>query len=153
MTSETKIDDSFPAMQFHIEGYCDFRLARNEYEGGILVYIREDIPPELIPMKNCSIEAFFIELNLRRKKWLRCCTYNLYRNFIFDHVSNTGKNLDILELKQLANDEHTFLIGNFNVEFQNHFLNEFCDLYNLNTLIKELTCFKNTKNPTCVDLM
>ena len=99
MTSETKIDDSFPAMQFHIEGYCDFRLARNEYEGGILVYIREDIPPELIPMKNCSIEAFFIELNLRRKKWLRCCTYNLYRNFISDHVSNTGKNLDILELK------------------------------------------------------
>ena len=37
MISETKIDDSFPTMPFHIEGYCVFRLDRNEYGGGILV--------------------------------------------------------------------------------------------------------------------
>ena len=74
MISETKIDNSFPTMQFHIEGYCAFRLDRNKYGGGVLVYVREDIPSKLIPMKNCSIEAFFIELNSRRKKWLLCCT-------------------------------------------------------------------------------
>ena len=33
--SKTKIDNSFPKMQFHIEGYCIYRLDRNEYEGGI----------------------------------------------------------------------------------------------------------------------
>ena len=91
MISETKIDNCFPTMQFHIKGHCVFRLDRNEYGGGTLV-MRYDIPSKLIPMKSCSIGAFFIELNLRRKKWLTCCTYNPHRNFISDHVSNTGKN-------------------------------------------------------------
>ena len=69
MISETKIDNSFPTMQFHIEGYCIYRLDRNEYGGGILVYVREDIPSRFIPMPSSSIESFFIELNLRCKKW------------------------------------------------------------------------------------
>ena len=64
MISETKVDNSFPTMQFHIEGYCICRLDWNEYGGGILVYVREDIPSGLIPMQSCSIEGFFIELNL-----------------------------------------------------------------------------------------
>ena len=68
MISETKTDNSFPTMQFHIEGYCIYRLDRHEYGGGILVYVREDIPSKLIPMQSSSIEGFFIELNLRCKK-------------------------------------------------------------------------------------
>ena len=59
---------TFPTIQFHIEGYCVFRLDRNEYGGGILVHMREDIPSKLIPMKNYSIEAFVKKLNLRGKK-------------------------------------------------------------------------------------
>ena len=51
MISETKIDNSFPTMQFHIEGYCIYRLDRNKYGGGILVYVREDIPSKFIPSK------------------------------------------------------------------------------------------------------
>ena len=45
--SETKIDDSFPARQFVIDGYtAPYRLDRNS--GGILVYAREDISSKLI---------------------------------------------------------------------------------------------------------
>ena len=68
MISETKIDNYFPIMQFHIEGYCIYRLDRNEYECGILVYVREDISSKLIPTQSSSIEGFSIELNLRCKK-------------------------------------------------------------------------------------
>ena len=32
-------------------------------------------------------------------------------------------------------------------------ISEFCDLYNLRSLIKEPTCYKNTNNPTCIDLL
>ena len=61
MISETKLDDSFPSMQFLIEGYGPRdRLDRNSHEGGILVYVREDILCKLIPMKNCTIEGFFL---------------------------------------------------------------------------------------------
>ena len=48
MISETKLDDSFPSMQFLIEGYGPpYRLDRNSHGGGILVYVREDIPCKL----------------------------------------------------------------------------------------------------------
>ena len=43
LISETKIDSSFPTAQFEI-GYTAFRLDRNSNGGGILVYVREDIP-------------------------------------------------------------------------------------------------------------
>ena len=55
MISETKVDNSFPTMQFHIERYCMYRLDRNEYGGGILVYEREDIPSKFILMQSSSI--------------------------------------------------------------------------------------------------
>ena len=44
MITETKLDDSFPASQFLIQGFCTpFRLDRNENGGGILLYIRSYI--------------------------------------------------------------------------------------------------------------
>ena len=44
LVSETKIDSSFPTGQFKIEGYTTYRLDRNSNGGGILLYVREDIP-------------------------------------------------------------------------------------------------------------
>ena len=49
MTFETKLDSSFPNGQFQIDGYsvpCGFD--KNVNRGGILVFIREDIPTKLI---------------------------------------------------------------------------------------------------------
>ena len=43
--SETKLDESFPTNQFKIEGYkCPYRKDRNKSGGGVLIYVREDIP-------------------------------------------------------------------------------------------------------------
>ena len=41
LTSETKIDSSFPTAQFHIDGYIIYRRDRNENGGGLLLYIRD----------------------------------------------------------------------------------------------------------------
>ena len=42
---ETKLDATFPESQFDIEGYsAPYRLDRNRNGGGILIYVREDIP-------------------------------------------------------------------------------------------------------------
>ena len=65
--SETKIDSSFPTVQFQIEGYTTYRLDRNANGGGILLYIREDIPSTLLN-SDMSIESFSIEINIRKKK-------------------------------------------------------------------------------------
>ena len=96
MITETKLDDSFPTMQFNIERYHTFRLDRNQYGVGILLYVRDDIPTKFIPIKNSTIEGFFIELNLRKKKWLLCCTYNANRSFISVYLSTIWNNINLL---------------------------------------------------------
>ena len=64
MISETKLDSSFPNGQFQIHGYSEpYRFDRNANGGGILVFIREDIPSKLVESQ-MKIEGFFIELNI-----------------------------------------------------------------------------------------
>ena len=68
LISETKIDSSFPSAQFHLEGYgTPYRLDRNANGGGILLYIREDIPSKLLNT-DLSIEGFFVEIRLTKKE-------------------------------------------------------------------------------------
>ena len=73
--SETKLDDSIPAGQFKIPNYASlFRLDQNQNGGGILVFVREDIPVKFLSSEEKPIAAFFFELNLDKKKWLVCCS-------------------------------------------------------------------------------
>ena len=96
MISETKLDSSFPKGQFQIHGYSEpYRFDRNGNGGGILVFIREDIPSKLVESQ-MKIEGFFIELNLRRKKWLLCCSYNPKYSQISHHLKEIAKDLDVL---------------------------------------------------------
>lgn len=84
-TSETKLDDSFPPVQFHIS---PFRLHGNAYGGSILVFAREDIP-----RKNSSIEKFHCIWN--EKKWSGCCSYNPHRIYMLHYLSSIGSSLDL----------------------------------------------------------
>ena len=76
MISETKLHPSFPTGQFHTHGFSEpYRFDRNSSGGGILLYIREYIPSKLISTK-MTILGFFVEINLRKKRWLLCCSYD-----------------------------------------------------------------------------
>ena len=49
MISETKLDETFPAAQILLQSFCmSCRLDRNRIGGGIMLYIREDIPSRLV---------------------------------------------------------------------------------------------------------
>ena len=91
MISETKIDDTFPVGQFCIEGFCTPRLDRNSKGGGILLYVREDIPSNLIAVDINPIESFYVELNLRNNKWLINCSYNPHKSLIANHLDAVSK--------------------------------------------------------------
>ena len=55
MVSETKIDMSFPTSQFVIQGFAaPFRLDRTNTGGGILVYVRDDVPSKLLNISYVS---------------------------------------------------------------------------------------------------
>ena len=76
MTTETKLHDSFPTMQVNIEGYFTFRLDGNEYGDGVLLYVRDEIPSKLNPMRDSKHWRFFHKIAFEKKKWLLHCTYN-----------------------------------------------------------------------------
>ena len=47
--SETKLDDSFPTVQFSLNGFSEpNRLDRNSNRGWILLYVRDYIPSPLL---------------------------------------------------------------------------------------------------------
>ena len=82
LTSETKLYDSFPSAPFKIEGFTTpYRYDRNDKGGGLLLYIREDIPSRLLQCKSqCNIESLSVEINLRKRKWFLNYSHDPHRN-------------------------------------------------------------------------
>ena len=150
--SETKLDSSFPELQFYIEGFSQpYRRDRNSNGGGLLVYIREDIPSKVLTGYTIpdNTEGMFIEINLRKKKILLFCGYNPKKGLISEFTNSVGRGIDSYSSKY----ENLLLIGDFNSEPTEPAMDEFCELYNLTNLVKEPTCFKNPNNPSLIDLM
>ena len=155
LISETKIDPSFLTEQFKIEGFSTpYRLDRKifgAFGGGLLLYVREDIPSKLLKLCpiNENFECFFIEINLYKKKWLICGNYNPKTSMISNHLHELSKCLD----SYLPRYDNVILMGDFNAEPSLSSMNNFCELYNLKNLVKEPTCFKNPENPKMIDLI
>ena len=117
--------------QFQIKGFSDpFRVDRNTLGGGILFYARKDIAVKLLSVENLPTECFFIEINLRKRKWLVCCSYNPHRGNIKDHLNTISANLDLYSSKY----EYIIVIKDFNVEVNDKFMSNFCESYNLSIL-------------------
>ena len=78
IVTENKLDSTFPTSQFVINGYSEpYRFDRNRNGGGVLIYIREDMPSKLLADKlRHDIEGIFAVLNLRKKKWLLFGSYH-----------------------------------------------------------------------------
>ena len=150
--SETKIDDSFHTNQFMIDGYSSpFREDRNSHGGGLLIYIREDIPCKRLKTPNISsdIEGIFIELNLNNNKWLLMGGYNPNNERTTYFFNQISKAIDMY----LKDYENIILIGDFNTTIAETTTSDFCQMYNLQNLINEPTCYKNPKNPSSIDMI
>ena len=150
MLSETKLDASFLEGRFFIKAfYSPFRFDLNRNGGGIKFYVREDIPAKLLSHDFPSAESFFIEINLYKKKWLINCSYNPHKSNIGKHLDIISRSLDALSTKY----ENIVLLGDFNACVDDKVLQTFCKFYYLHSLTKQPTCFKNHKNPSCIDII
>ena len=146
-----KLNDTFPDSQFQIDGFLPpYRKDRNDKGGGLLLYVREHIPTRKINVEfSPSIEAFVIEIKLKKKKWLLICSSNPYKSMIEDHLKSISMQFDEFHKKY----EYFIIIGDFNSEIREDAMKNFCCLYNLKSLIHKLTCFKNPNHPSCIDLI
>ena len=151
LISETKLDESFPSSQFSIPGFSTpYRLDRTGRGGGIMLYVREDVPSKRIHSDlSANLECFFVEFNLYKKKWLICSTYNPCESMISNHLDILRKCFD----KFLTKYENFIIMGDFNSEPKNDALKEFFNLFDFKNLVKEPTCYKNPENHRLIDLI
>ena len=90
LISEKKLDASFTSSQFILDGFTPpHRLDIMQHRGGIMLFIREDIPSKLLHADTSisGIENLLVEINLCSKKWLISSSYNPHLNSIQNHLA------------------------------------------------------------------
>ena len=149
--TETKVDDTFPVSQFHIDGFSKpCRLGRNRNGGGVIIHAREDIPGIILTKHvfPTDIEALFIELNFGKCKWLLSGIYHppsQSDQYFFDGLDNA--------LDEYSNYGNILLVGDFDAQIGQTCLDTFLHQHELKNVKKEPTCYKNSENPSCIDFI
>ena len=102
--------------------------------------LRKVSPPSA--SKSLPVEGFYVELNLCKKKWLVCCSYNPEKSKIKDCLQTLSVNLDICS----PSYDNYIVSGAFNVENDNNDMKDFGCNYNLRSLDSVSTRYKNPGN-------
>ena len=141
IVTETKLNSTFPHSQFIIDGYSEpYRFDRNRNGDGVLIYIREDIPKKLLAdHKLPHVTTIFVELNLRKRKWLLFESYHppsQSDEYFFHQIK---KGLDMYSKFY----ERYMLIGDFNAEESEPCLSQFLFEMTAKDIAKEPTCYKS----------
>ena len=147
--TETKLDDTFPVSQFHIDGFSKpYRLDRDRNGGGVIIYVRVDIPSKIFTkhVLPTDIEALFIELNFRKCKWLL--------SGIYHPPSQSDKYFLYTSLDVYSSYENILLVGDSNAQIgEKTCLDTFLYQHELKNVNKEPTRYKNSENPSCIDFI
>ena len=102
-----------------------------------------------MPLISGNIECLFLEITISKNKWLLIGTYNPNKSLITKHLSS----LELSLARYVTSYDNVIILGDLNSEIGEDALDDFCNFYNLKSLIKTLTCFKSTENPSCIDLI
>ena len=150
--TESKLDDSFTNSQFHRDGFKLYRNDRNKNGGGIMFYVRSDIPHRIRNELNCNtefVESLIVETHWKNEKWLLIVIYNPHKR----HENELIEYLYKLYEKEVGNYNEIICTGDLNIELSledNRFKYDIIDAFNLYNVISSPTCFK-TNNGTLLD--
>ena len=115
--TETKLDDTFLTSQLLVTGFSvPYKLDQNRNGGGIMIFIRDDIPSRVLTRHIFpdDIKGLFIELNFRKAKWLLFGTYHPKIQSDSYYFNNLNKALDLY-----SHYDKKLLVGDFNTELSN----------------------------------
>ena len=82
-----------------------------------------------------DFEGLFVELNLRKKKILMCCSYKPAKSNMSSHLRMIGRSLD----SYISSDDNFLVIGDLILEISEMAMSEFFKTYNLQNFAKDLT--------------
>ncbi|CAG2243357.1 unnamed protein product [Mytilus edulis] len=152
--AETKLDVSFNDSLFESEGYKLYRRDRNANGGGILSIISSDIPSSRKINLECeTIENISHEVYINDRKWLIMGMYKPPSMTGNTFSESFSKNLDKITVKY----DNYIVLGDLNFDMlisdKCQPLSDICDIFDLDQLVKEPTCFKKDCRPSLVDVI
>ena len=151
--SETKLDATFRNSIFDSKGYKLERADRNVHGGGIACYIRNDIPSRRrTDLESTALESIVYEVTLNKTKWCFICSYRPPGSDENVYLDILGRLID----KCISLYDRYAIIGDLNLDLSSETkgkpLKEFCELYDLQNIIKDPTCFMKNCNPSLLDV-
>ena len=114
-----------------------------------MLFVWEDIPAKLIASETPPVEDLYLEIELRKHKWLISYSYNPNKSMMSQNMDAVAKSMDLYSLTY----ENFIFLGDFNVCMEHSALKDFCNLCFLSSFINKPTCWKNPSKPTCIDLI
>ena len=115
VTSETKLDSSYPSAQFKTKNYqVRGRKDRNEDGGGLIEYVKKGIIcKRLKEFEPDKIESICSEITISKKKWF---CMSVYRPPDYENLSTFFESIT-LSLSKANNKYENFLImGDLNID-------------------------------------
>ena len=94
-----------------------------------------------------DIQGIPFEVNMRKEKWFVLCIYkppSMNSQYFLESLS------DFIDYYSCAYDNH-IVIGDFNFEPSQMYLNTYMEIHNYINLVKSTTCFKGPGS--CIDLI
>jgi hypothetical protein len=134
-----------------MDGYKHpYRLDVTDKSGGLLTYVRSDIPSRLLNdfSFDTSIQILPVELNLRKCKWLLLSIYRPPHQDLKYFLTSLS---DALSFYSVSYD-NLLIVGDFNSTPESAILGGFLDNNGLRCVLHKSTCFKSA-NGKCIDLI
>ena len=124
-----------------------YRLDHDSKDGGIMLYIREDMLSNLLATDKEPLES--VELDLWNEKYLINCSCNPHKTVIKNHLGTLSNFLDLYS----STCKKMLILEGFNVGIDEPRMKSFFETFNLKNHIKQPACYKNSDSPTYIDLI
>ena len=153
--AETKLDATYNQNCFNVPGYKCLRQDRNSSGGGLMVYIKSNLPARRRPDLELEspVETIVIDVCINNRKWAVVGAYRppWVDNKLFSDIVTKGTD------KIATHFDNTILLGDLNYDCMDKSkgstLFDLCDIFDFKNLIKSPTCFTKHFTPSLVDVI
>ena len=137
---ETKLDDTFPEGQFYVNFFIYYRKDRSSNGGGLMMYVRSDIPQrrrhdleKVIDCRESGLEIMIIETTMNNKElWIYVVGYkppNVKSSVFIDAFS-------LMRDLILKESNNVVILGDYNCDFMSvNALKDLCIFYDIHNLV------------------
>ena len=150
LTSESKLDNTFPINQFSMRVYKVFRRDRNRFGGGLILYVNKNIPCK--PLTDHPVfpdpELMAFEIHQSKRKWLLLEIYKPPSQNDIEFLNRISLIIDYY----LRTYENILAAGDFNLSIDNTHVEAFMQAFDFSSFFKKTTCYQSN-TPSCIDLV